>query len=368
MLSSTSSSERTLPRLAWWWILAGALSMLLAYVVAAEVALARRGFGVAVQDTQARWLKERARASALGTRALILVGASRMQLDVDLDILRRSTGLEPVQLAIDGSSYVPVLHGLVRDPSIRGTVVLDLMPGPVSFQGEAPGRSHHYQAEYDAQAAARMQWPTYRDSEAWLTDLVRNRLINYADGGRPWDALVNRLMNPHATPQYLSTSPDRSRRADYQRVAMPDFYLQRVLRHLGNPAEIDADPRNDHLAQDLGAYVRRLVPTVENAQTENGLADLESAVSAIQSRGGRVVIAALPTSGLVQEADARRFPRPLFWDRVVATTSAQTVHWQDHATLKGFTCPDGSHLDQRDVAAFTTAFVAAAGLHLDRSP
>jgi len=366
--SSISSSERPLPKLEWKWILGGALLALVAYGALTEVALARRGFGATVHDTQARWLKERERASALGTRALILVGASRIQLDLDLDVLRRSTGLEPVQLAIDGSSYVPVLQGLARDPSIRGTVVLDLMPGPVSLEAESSGASHHYQTEYEALAARKMQWPTYRVSDAWMADGIRSRLINYADGGRPWDALVNRLTNASATPQYLSTLPDRSRRPDYQRVTMPDFYLSRVLRHLGNPAEIDAGQPNDRLAGQLAAYVGRLGPTPQNAQTDKGMTELERAVSAIQSRGGKVVIVTLPTSGFIQEADARRYPRPLYWDRVVATTSAHAVHWQDHPALSGFACPDGSHLDQRDVAAFTSALVAVAGLGLDRSP
>ncbi|HXD40315.1 MAG TPA: hypothetical protein VN649_07115 [Ramlibacter sp.] len=339
--------------------------MLLAYVVVSETALARRGFDTTVQDTEARWLQERERASALGPRALILVGASRMQLDVDLNLLRRKTGLEPVQLAIDGSSYVPILLGLARDPSIRGTVILDLMPGPVSFETAGVGRSEHYEAQYEALTGQAMHWPSYLLSDAWMADAVRSHLISYADGGRPWDALVNRLTNAQATPQYLSTFADRSRQADYQRVKMPDFYLSRVLRHLGNPVEIGSDQPADQVAQQLAAYVRQLEPTAANAQAEKGIFDLERAVSAIQSRGGRVFIVAMPTSGLIQEADSRRFPRPLYWDRVVATTSATTIHWQDHAALSGFVCPDGSHLDKRDVAAFTNALVIAAGL--DRS-
>jgi hypothetical protein len=366
--SSTSSSERPLPELDWKWIFSGAFLMLLAYVATTEIALTRRGFEATVHDSEARWLKERRKASALGPRALVLVGASRMQLDFDLNSLRQRTGLEPVQLAIDGSSYVPVLQGLARDPSIRGTVVLDLMPGPVSLEAESSGASRSYQTDYDAMASRRIQWPSYGVVEDELADRVRSGLISYADGGRPWDALLNRLVNTQTTPQYLATLPDRSRRADYGSVKMPDFYLSRVIRHLGNPAEIEADQPSDRLAEQLAAYVRRLGPRPQDAQTEKGLVDLQRAVSAIQSRGGKVIIAVLPTSGLVQESDARRFPRQIYWDRVVATTTARTVHWQDHPSLSGFSCPDGSHLDRRDTAAFTDAFITVAGLERARSP
>jgi hypothetical protein len=339
-----------------------AFFMLLSYVAITEAALSEMGFRTTVSDSEARWLKERKRASELGTRALILVGASRIQLDIDLSVLRKRTGLEPVQLAIDGSSYVPVLQGLAKDQSIRGTVVLDLMPSPVSFEIDPVGRSQPYQADYETSSHKEFSWPNYHTSEAWLDEVIRSRLINFADSGRPWDALVNRLTNPNATPQYLLTFPDRSRQADYQNVPMPDFYLQRVLRHVGNPAEIDPHQPTGLLAQQLEGYVRRLKPTPENAQNEKGLADLERAVSAIQSRHGQVIIISMPTSGLVQESDSIRFPRSLYWDKVVATTSAKTIHWQDHPSLSGFVCPDGSHLDKRDSAAFTRAFVLVAGL------
>jgi hypothetical protein len=336
--------------------------MLLTYVGITESALSKKGFSPTVNDSEALWLNERERASSLGQSALILVGASRIQLDLDLRVLHQKTGLEPVQLAIDGSSYVPILQGLARDPTIRGTVVVDLMPGPVSFEVGPTGTSQHYQSEYDARSAGNYRWPTYRSLDAWLARVIRPQLINFADGGRPWDSLVNRVTNSKASPQYLLTFADRSRQADYQRVTMPDFYLRRVHRHIGSPVDIDINQSTDRLAEQLAEYIGRLHPTPENAQTQKGLLDLEDAVVAIQSRGGKVVIVGLPTSGLLQEADSKRFPKRLYWDRVVANTKAQTIHWQEHPGLAGFVCPDGSHLDKRDTLAFTNAFVLATGL------
>lgn len=362
MALSTSSSEIQAPRLPWAWIFGGALLMLLAYVSVSEIVLSFKGFTATVRDSQARWLTERKRAASLGNNALILIGASRIQLGLDLDVLRRKTGREPVQLAIDGSSYVPVLQGLAQDPAVTGTVVVDLMPGPVAFGVATAGASSHFQAAYDAQQASRFQWPTYSNAENWLTDSVNRHYINYADGARPWDSLLNRIANPEATPQYLLTYPDRSRRADYQRVAMPGFYLARVLRHLGNPTSIDADQPPERLMKSIERHIDEINPATEIPQTQQGLHDLEAAVSVIQARGGQVILLVMPTSGLVRAADSRRFPRSAYLDKVVSNTSAKTIHWQDHPVLSGFTCPDGSHLDKRDVAAFTNAFVTASGL------
>ncbi len=362
MALSTSSFEPQSPRLSWAWLFGGALLMLMAYVTASEFILSAKGFAATVHDSQARWLAERKRAASLGHNALILTGASRIQLGLDLDVLRRKTGHEPVQLALDGSSYVPVLQGLARDPAVTGTVVVDLMPGPVGFSVESAGASARFQAAYDAQQAAQFHWPTYSIAESWLADLVTRHLINYADGARPWDSLLNRIANPAATPQYLLTYPDRSRRADYQRVAMPEFYLGRVLRHLGDPKSIDPHQTSDRLILDIEQYIEEMNPSMEAPQTQQGLHDLETAVTAIQARGGKVIFLVMPTSGLVQAADAKRFPRAAYWDKVVTGTSAKTIHWEDHKRLSGFTCPDGSHLDKRDVTAFTEAFIAVAKL------
>lgn len=363
MVLSISSSEADAPSLNWTWVLGIAMFMLFAYVYTTEAILSSKGFARTVNDTKTLWLKERERASELGDRALILVGASRIQLGMDLDVLREKSGLEPVQLAIDGSSYAPVLVGLARDTSIRGTIILDLMPGPVSMDIESTGASKYYQDEYEALTNSHFRWPTYQISEAWLTDVFSSMLINYADGGRPWDSLVNRLVNEKAVPQYLVTLPDRSRKADYQRVQMPDFYLSRVLRHIGNPPEFNSNQQGEALHAQLKAYIDHLKPPTESVQGEQGLADLERVVGAIQSRGGRVVFLAMPTSGLVQMADDKRFPRHLYWDKVVASSTAQTIQWQDHQELSRFNCPDGSHLDERDRAAFTNAFVLVAGLN-----
>lgn len=364
MASYISSSNLPVPHLRWTWIFCSALLMVLAYVGASEFFLAAKGFAATARDSEGRWLMERKRAASLGGDALILVGASRIQLGLDLKVLRQRTGREPVQLAIDGSSYVPVLQGLARDPEISGTVVVDIMPGPVGFGGENTGASAHFQAAYDAQQTSQFHWPTYLTVENWLADTARRHFINYADGARPLDSLVNRLLNAIATPQYLVTYPDRSRRADYQLVKMPDFYLSRVLRHIGNPKSIDINQPTEQLMRNIELYIAKINPESEAIQTQGGLNDLEAAVATIQARGGQVIFLVMPTSGLILAADSKRFPRAAYWDKLVSTTTAKTVHWQDHPELSGFTCPDGSHLDKRDINAFTNAIIEVAGLRM----
>lgn len=132
---STSSFERPLPDMPWLRIFAAALLICIIFITLMEIRLAQLGYHSTVLDSPGRWAKERARASQLGEKALILIGASRIQLGIDLDTLRRETGLEPVQLAIDGSSFVPILQDLANDPTIRGTILVDYYPESIEGAG-----------------------------------------------------------------------------------------------------------------------------------------------------------------------------------------------------------------------------------------
>jgi hypothetical protein len=334
-----------------------ALSLVSSLVVVTEVLLAAKGYKPTVVDSKELWIAERQRASRLGGQALILVGASRIQLGMDLDVLREETGLEPIQLAIDGTSFLPILDGLASDPSVTGTVVVDFAEGVVGGPSDS-SRAIEYQTAFE-----RLPKPSswnYLQVEKSLTQAVRRRLRAYADGGRPLDAWLFRLLDTRASPQYLITLPDRSRLADYTRVHKPGFYLIRVGRELG--ADIPADPRIDWkaLEQELTRAVRHLRPADESVYRSRAQ-EVERAVRTIQARGGHVILLRMPTSGLVLEADRRRWPRNRFWNHVAASSQARTIYFEDWPGLNSFTCPDGSHLDYRDRAAFTKAFAAAAG-------
>src|SRR5262249_40195854 len=160
------------------------------------------------------------RAAALGGRALILVGSSRVLLDTDLDTLRRETGLEPVQLAVDGSSFVPVLQGLAEDPDIKGTVLVDFAQNVLTVPAKRDA-CYDYQRTYEREHG---RLPDFTRSEAWLADLVRGHLRSYADGTRPLTALRLRILQKGPTPQYLRMLPDREVLADYAEVPQPAFY------------------------------------------------------------------------------------------------------------------------------------------------
>lgn len=352
MPSSISSSDRILPSVPWIRLLAGAAGLIAIGAAAIELRLAELGYEPTARDSPERWQAERARAARLGARALILVGASRFQLGLDLDVLREETGLEPVQLALDGSTGEPILEGLANDPGIHGTILFDYYDHAI---GARDGAAVRMQRLYEQSIENVSGWrhPAER-IEGHLDRWLHERLRAYADGANPLSSLRWRIIPSIEAKQYLIMRPDRSRLADYTRVDMPEFYLSRVARTLGK--DIDARP------PDTEAHLEARIATLgagDDAGFVEGARRLGEMANRIRSRGGRVAFVAMPSSGLIREIEMRRYPRVLFWDRLLGETGMPGMHAAYDPALQGFSCPDGSHLDMRDRARFTKALAKA---------
>ena len=358
MHSSISSSNQRLQSLAWKPILAGAFLLFFAFVGVMELRLAAKGFRPSVTDSERLWLRERLRASKLGEHALILVGGSRIQLGMDLDVLRQKTGLEPVQLAIDGSPPLPILEGLAYDPNIRGTIIVDYYDHFLN-PANPSDRSKRYE-EHFKRVSHHIRVVDYETIEGYLTSRLRSSLRSYADGARPLTSLFARIFVRDSTPQYLVTLPDRSRLADYHLLPMPDFYYGRVIRSLGQQVDFPSNSTYTDVEHILKEKIDQLKPN-ENFDYIKHLDYLEKLVQMIRGRGGKVFFVVMPSNGLVREIERKRFPRRLFWNYLVKRVSAETIHFEDYPSLKYFICPDGSHLDYRDRINFTTALVEIAG-------
>lgn len=357
-ISSSDTAAARLPSLPWAVLLAAAFGIAAAFVLSMEIALALRGFHPTIVDSQAQWEKQRARASALGRRALVLVGDSRMQTDMDADALRSGSGLEPVDLGIDGSSFVPVLAGLAHDPRVTGTVVVGYSDVEV-VRPDANNASAHYESDFEKTARSRAL-PDYHVTEAWLADRLHAVLASYADGARPSTSLLMRVFDPDARPQNVVTLPDRTRKIDFSHANLRSLGLRSAQFELDGDAHAGTGSVDDR-ERALLARIAALGPS-DGAIHAARLAAIASYARAIGERGGRVIFVALPTAGHVREIDDRLFPRALFWDRFAAHCPGTCVRADDDPALRDLVPPDGLHVDGSDRRRFTLALVTALGL------
>ena len=348
MPSSTSSSNDRIPLTGAIYSLIIGLALSLVMIGILELRMRQVGISPDVHDTKELWAYERARASALGDRALILVGDSRIQLDVDLAALAAETGLQPVQLAIDGSHYMPVLEDLANDPEVTGTILVGAETWKL-LQRKERDRADEWVSFYHN--SFRGLWAPA--VEAKLKGWVQSWSALYASG-IPWQRLWPLLLNNNGSIQqsYLSMRPSRQRDADYQLVKQPDFYIGRVLRNLGS----NVDFSRIHTMNDFAGEVRKkLQESPASVGTDPAQFKYANAlINRILDHQGKIVLVRMPTSGLIWEIDESKAPRTIDWDRLAASTRARTIHFKDYATMQ-FQLPDGSHMDIRDKTAFTVA-------------
>ena len=361
MLSSTSSSNQRLPSLPWLKILLPSLLLVTLFALLLEGRLALRGIASTLLDSETHWQEERARVKGLGKQALVIIGASRIQLGIDVPLLSKLSGMETVQLAIDGSSYGPVLLGLAQDTDFCGTVVIDYNEQS-SLASDPASLATRYESGYQRKKVQLQSW-NFDRLENRLEWFLHANLRSYADGARPLDSLLFRVLKNNQTGQYLRTATDRSRAADYSKVPMPGFYLSRVIRNLGKYAP-PPNQNFDNAQQLLGELQQRIdtlhAEPVIHLPEKHAL--LKQTVAKIQQRGGRVIFLLMPASGLIREIEHRQYPKLLFWEPLRKAIPAGMIHFEEHISMSDFVCPDGSHLDYRDKARFTVAFAQEAGL------
>lgn len=328
MPSSTSSSNARLPGGPHGRILALGLAFAIALLVLHEGLSRRRGFVPSVTDDAQLWSLRRSEVGQNDLGEIALIGASRTQLGIDGVVFAEEFGSpKPKQLAIVGSTAVPILLDFARDDSFKGLLICDVMPtsffvGIDRVQGKGP--------EYLAYARRDKTWD--RAATALRVSL-ESSLVFRAPGLSPSRSTLPGLLGLRSLPRQ-DTIVDADRYTHSSR--RPDEVLLEDV-------------------EELARFIEQVVPA-STEQLDRDLATLNDAVGRIRARGGRVVFVVMPVSGRRREAEERRFPRRDYWDRFVARVHADTIHFADYPELSGFVCYDGHHLNSSDATVFTRAF------------
>ncbi len=131
---------------------------------------------------------------------------------------------------------------------------------------------------------------------------------------------------------YLKTTRERERNADYRRLDIAAHRAERIRR--------------------VAARAAKFSPP-SPAIWDKSVAELDRLVRPMVKRGARVVFIRFPTSDEHWKFDEERFPRARYWDDMAGRISGAWLHFQDIPGLSRFDLPDTSHLDMRDKPAFT---------------
>lgn len=343
MPSSTSSFERVIPAQRWLRMAATVLVLTALLAAGWEILCRARGYKPALDDTPDLWAHTRARLADGRPDQIVLLGSSRMLFDMDLVEVQRATGgPPPIQLATVGTNELYLLEKLADDPHFRGTAIVSFVPHLTFMPAQAATRRVRKAVErYEHGSIA--QWVSARMFE-WF-----DRRLAFINGN---ELTLKTLIDQLDVPQRAGDEGDAMFLPEL--VGLDDDRRGRMLD------TVLTDPVRRNSAR--AVWMHPDPPSVEPPAQEAAEAETirqqvlwreRAAVTKIRARGGRVIYIRFPSSGGVLQLEDATMPRSLTWDALLAVTGAPGIHFQDHAELASFECPEWSHLSAADSVEFT---------------
>lgn len=257
--------------------------------------------------------------------SVLLLGSSRMVEDVDERLLSTAlNGRRVLSLAMNGTSCLPALEEISMHSAFHGTVVCGLDPA-FAFTATQVAWAQH---ETTAGAIALPSAARRMDVSLQLAFSRRLSLV----GNDFRDVLQWKLRG----------GPMRLVQSD------TDVFHRAFARHFaGTDTAIDmmGEVRK---VRDVGAAA---ASPAEVTLIARRVASLDQR---LRQRGARLLLLEMPSSGAVRDAESRLFPREHYWRELLRQSGVPGIASRDTPAIAALSCPDGSHLDARDVAEFTS--------------
>ncbi|MEM7184889.1 MAG: hypothetical protein AAF518_28605, partial [Spirochaetota bacterium] len=297
------------------------------------------GFVPTHSDTYGLWADKRAEASVQGKERIVLLGSSRVFYGINTYHLEKLTGKPTIQLAINGSSPLPQLEDLAHDKSFQGTVLCGITPFYFFNLTEFYWKSEAYSKFYQKRTIADQISHTLNfHLEKYFSYPSRKELAlqKALDESMNWDREVSKgnfPKIPKGVTRQLSFI-DKNRQAKTPAIISysPTFLYEirkRILSEL-NTLEVLQE-------EDLSKLFLRI----------------KRAISTLQKRGSLVIFLRMPANDKYLLREKQNWPRKKYWDRLLQTSGAPGIHFQDFESLKNFKCPDYSHLTTQDSLQYT---------------
>jgi hypothetical protein len=314
------------------WVPALPLAVLL--LLACEAYWRHQGFVPRVSSDMDLWCLARDAARAADEKTIVLIGESRMRRGIVPGVLaRRFPGTRVLQLALDGSSPVPVLTDLANDPRFRAVVLCTLTPS--FLVPEPPNQGAFPFLDY-----YRHDWNLSKRIDRHIRTAVQSAFA-IAQEDLSWRLVIRQVLDgKRPEPPALREYADRFGAFDFEDPRVNPDALQGARQFALNWI-----PQRERSTRDA----------VTHDQWLACLEPVEDAVRRIQARGGRVVFLRPVSNGPIRAIEDECFPRARYWDVFARRTSAVAIHFEDVPAMRQFVCPEWLHLSFPDTFRFTEA-------------
>jgi hypothetical protein len=326
-----------------------AVILLIPMLVAWEWHWRGEGYPRSPDDNRHLWAENRASVSRFGPEDVVLLGSSRVFYDIQLDEWEAVTGRRPFQLAIAGSSPMPVLQDILENTDFNGTLLIGVSP-PLYFLGAGPGLDfwdrpvtwvEHFHDRTFAQRFNHWVGKPFQMSFAFLendedefyNDLDLRTLVNRIP-------LKGRVPEAPPFPYFGYVDADRNMTM-LDAVTSDTSYAGKIKRTWQYFIAGGPPPDSAWVVQQRETVLQMSVDYLER----------------FRARGGQVIFVRCPSSGWFRMVENMGFPRAHNWDVLLEQTGARGYHFEDYPFLNKYEPPEWSHLATPDARQFTTDLV-----------
>jgi hypothetical protein len=331
--------ERDIPPQPWGRILLGALVLFLLLMAAWEAYWRDFGAVPGFRNSNGAWAEQRRRIDAGEGGKTVLVGSSRILFDVQLPVWERLGGERPIQLALEGTTPVPVLEDLAQDANFTGRLVVGVAPdlffSGFAYRGEA---IEHFHKQGPSQRSG--HWLSKRLLEPYFAFYDPDFALATVVCRQDWPLRPQMRKDTRVRKLMVQDSPDRN--TFMWRKVEDDVAYRDLARSIW--------------AENFTGPPPPMMDTPEKAQKLMA-AQIDRAAKAIatlRARGVRVVFVRPPSNGAYYAFEQKAMPRTQTWDVLLRRTGAPGIHFEDYPQLQGYELPEWSHLTAADARRFTT--------------
>lgn len=345
MHSSTSNFENNLPNAKWHIILPLTILIFFITVGLFEVFARSKGYKPTLNDEKFLWAKIRASVQPNDT---VIIGSSRALFDLDLDELEIALNVKDIkQLAMTGSSPAPILENLANYNNFKGTIICGIVPGLFFTPDNIPpmNKPKEWVKTY-------LTFSPSEKTNLMLNHLLEANLAYLKQDDLPLKELLKQLPLPNRDQVILPPKlPPYFFEIDKRREAK---MIQKVLDDQNFREGIQNGWLPLFTPPPFPPFIKpEQIPDIIEKMIASKIQFTKECVDKLSSRGAKIIFVRFPSTDKLRDLENKITPRQLCWDRLLLETGAKGIYWEDHETLKHFTCPEWSHLSAEDSVKFS---------------